>query len=65
MNLFKSSALLIGGALVGAAAALLFTTEKGAQVRQQMGELADEAKKRAQDYCEQVKNQMQEVAKEV
>lgn len=76
MNIFKSSALLIGGALVGAAVALLFTTEKGAQVRQQMGEMADEAKKhaqdyceqakkRAQDYCEQVKNQIQEAVEEV
>ena len=60
-NFFKDAALFIGGALVGAAAALLFTTEKGKEVRSQLADLANEAAERAQDYCEQVKQNWAEV----
>ena len=54
-NLFKGAALFIGGAIAGAAAALLLTPKKGEEIRQELSDLAVEAKKRAQDYCEQVK----------
>ncbi len=63
-NFFKDAALFIGGALVGAAAALLFTTEKGKEVRSQIADLANEAAERAQDYCEQVKDKWAEVTAE-
>ena len=60
-NLFKGAAIFAGGVLVGAAAALLFTTEKGKEVRSQLADLANEAAERAQDYCEQVKQNWEEV----
>lgn len=57
-SLSKGLALFIGGAIVGAAAAVLLTPKKGEEVRQELADLAAEAKKRAQDYCEQVKQQI-------
>ena len=57
-NLFKGAALFVGGAIVGAAAALLLTPKKGEEIRQELTDLAAEAKKRAQDYCEQVKQNL-------
>ena len=64
-NLCKGTALFIGGALVGAAAALLFTTEKGKEMRDQMAELANEAAERAQNYCEQVKKNWEDAKETV
>ena len=60
-NLLKGAALFIGGAIVGATAALLLTPKTGEEVREQLADLAADAKKRAQEYCEQVKA---EVAKQ-
>ena len=57
-NLFKGAALFIGGALVGAAAALLLTPKSGEEVRKEIADLAEEAKKQAQGYCEQVKQDL-------
>lgn len=57
-SLSKGLALFIGGAIVGAAAAVLLTPKKGEEVRQELADLAAEAKKRAQNYCEQVKQQI-------
>lgn len=57
-NLFKGAALFIGGALVGAAAALLLTPKTGEEVRKEIADLAEEAKKQAQGYCEQVKQDL-------
>ena len=54
-RLSKGLALFVGGAIVGAAAALLLTPKKGEEVRQELADLAAEAKKRAHQYCEQVK----------
>ena len=59
-NLFKGAALFIGGALAGAAAALLLTPKTGEEVRHELSDLATEAKKRAHDYCEQVKHDLAE-----
>jgi gas vesicle protein len=59
-SLSKGLALFIGGAMVGAAAALLLTPKKGEELRQELTDLAAEAKKRAQDYCEQVKKDLAE-----
>lgn len=59
-NLLKGAALFVGGALVGAAAALLLTPKTGEEVRKDLAELAEEAKKQAQEACERVK---QEIAK--
>jgi gas vesicle protein len=57
-NLFKGAALFVGGALVGAAAALLLTPKTGEEVRKEIADLAEEAKKQAQNYCEQVKKEV-------
>lgn len=59
-NLLKGAALLVGGALIGAAAALLLTPKTGEEVRKDLADLADEAKKHAQDYCERVKKELAE-----
>ncbi len=57
-RLSKGLALFVGGAIVGAAAALLLTPKKGKEVRQELADLAAEAKKRAHQYCEQVKQDL-------
>lgn len=43
-NLFKGAALFAGGALVGAAAALLLNTKKGEEIRHELSNLAREWK---------------------
>lgn len=53
-NLFKGAALFLGGILVGAATALLVTPKTGEELRNDLADLAEEAKKRTQDYCEQM-----------
>ena len=50
--------MFVGGAIVGAAVALLLTPKTGEEVRKELSDLAEEAKKRAQDYCEQVKKEV-------
>ena len=57
-NLGKGAALFVGGAIVGAAVALLLAPKSGEEIRQQMADYADEAKKRMQDYCEQLKHDL-------
>ena len=59
-NLLKGAVLFAGGALVGAAAALLLTPKTGEEVRKDLAGLAEEAKKHAQDYCERVKKDLAE-----
>jgi len=57
-NLFKGAALFIGGAIAGAAAALLLTPKTGEEVRKEIADLAQDVKKSAQDYCEQMKKEL-------
>lgn len=57
-NLGKGAALFIGGAIVGATVALLLAPKSGEEIRQQMADYADEAKKRMRDYCEQLKQDL-------
>ena len=59
-NLFRGAALFIGGALVGAAAAMLLTPKTGEEIRQQIADYAEEAKKHMQDYCDQLKQDLAE-----
>ena len=59
-DLLKGAALFIGGAMVGAAAALLLTPNTGEEVRQQIAEVAEDAKKKVQEYCEQVKTEIEQ-----
>ncbi len=53
-NLFKGAALFVGGILVGAAAALLVAPKSGEELRNDLADLAEDAKKRTQEYCEQM-----------
>ena len=64
-DLIKGAALFIGGAMVGAAAALLLTPKTGEEVRKEIKDLAEEAKKQVQDYCEKVKQDLAEANVEV
>ena len=57
-NLFKGAALLAGGVLVGAAAVLLLAPKAREEAQNQISDFASEAKKRAQEYCEQVKQKI-------
>ena len=52
-DLIKGAALFIGGAMVGAAAALLLTPKTGEEVRQQIADVAEDAKQKVKEYCEQ------------
>ena len=61
-DLFKGMALFLGGAIVGAAAALLLAPKSGEELRQDLAGMAEDVKKRTQEYCEQEK---QEVEKKV
>ena len=52
MNSFlKGATLFVGGALVGAAAIILLAPKAGEEVRQQLADLAEKAKKQAEEYC--------------
>ncbi len=62
-NLFKSTLLLAAGALVGAAAALLLNPDTSEKVRGKVKDFAEEGKKRAQDFCEQVKQDIENARK--
>ena len=56
----KGVALFIGGAMVGAAAMMLLAPKATEELREQVSNMASEAKKRAQAYCEQVKQDFAE-----
>ena len=63
-NLLKGAALFLGGAIVGATAALLLAPKSGEELRKEIAEFAEDAKKRTQEYCEQVKVEVEkQVAK--
>ena len=52
MNSFlKGATLFLGGALVGAAAIILLAPKAGEEARQQLADLAEKAKKQAEEYC--------------
>ena len=57
-NALKGIALFIGGAVAGAAVALMLTPKNGEEIRKELRDLAEEAKKRADDFCEQVKTEI-------
>lgn len=62
-NLIKGAALFIGGAIAGATAALLLSPKTGEEMREELKDLATEASKRAQGYCEKVKEEVEKLAK--
>lgn len=63
-DLTKGVALFLGGAMVGAAVAMLLTPKTGAEMREQIANMASEAKDRAESCREQI-NKGVEVVKGV
>jgi gas vesicle protein len=59
-GLIKATFMFAAGALAGATAALLLDPKTAEKVRGQVKDFASEAKKRAQDYCEKVKEDISE-----
>lgn len=60
-DFFKGMALFVGGAIAGAATALLLSPKSGEELRKDIVDLAADAKKRTQEYYEQVKKEAQRV----
>lgn len=52
-DLLKGTLLLAGGIVIGAAAALLLAPQTGEETRSQLKDLAEEAKKRVQEFCKE------------
>ena len=59
-KLFKGALLALGGAVIGAAAALLLTPTTGEQVREDLSGMAEEARKKARDCYDRVKQNLAE-----
>ena len=63
-ELIKGAALFAGGALLGAAAALLLAPKNGEEMRNDIKDMAEEAKKQVRDYCEKLKQELGNTAAE-
>ena len=59
-DLLKVTAVFAAGAAVGAAVAVLLTPKTGEEMREHLKDLAEDARKRAQDYYAQVKDEITE-----
>ncbi len=55
----KKLFIFAAGAAVGAAVALLLAPKSGEEMREELKDLAQDATKRAQDYCAQVKKDLE------
>ena len=60
MTIMKKLFIFAAGAAVGAAVALLLAPKSGEALREDLKDLAQDATKRAQDYCAQVKKDLEE-----
>lgn len=59
MTDMKKLFIFAAGAAVGAAVALLLAPKSGEEMREELKNLAQDATKRAQDYCAQVKKDLE------
>ena len=59
MTDMKKLFIFAAGAAVGAAVALLLAPKSGEEMREELKDLAQDATKRAQDYCAQVKKDLE------
>lgn len=58
----KKLFIFAAGAALGAAVALLLAPKSGEETREDLKDLAQDATKRAHDYCEQVKKDLKKSA---
>ena len=58
-KLIKGALLFTAGAAVGAAGAMWLMSDSGKEVREQLCDLASQAKDKIQECCEQVKQEME------
>ena len=59
MTDMKKLFIFAAGAAVGAAVALLLAPKSGEEMHEELKDLAQDATKRAQDYCAQVKKDLE------
>ena len=59
MTDMKKLFIFAAGATVGAAVALLLAPKSGEEMREELKDLAQDATKRAQDYCAQMKKDLE------
>ena len=59
MTDMKRFFIFAAGAAVGAAVALLLAPKSGEEMREELKDMAQDATKRAQDYCAQVKKDLE------
>ena len=59
MTDMKKLFIFAAGAAVGAAVALLLAPKSGEEMREELKDLTQDATKRAQDYCVQVKKDLE------
>ena len=57
-NFIKGGLLFLGGAAVGATVALLLAPKTGDETRKQLSDLAEKAKKRAEEYSAKIKENL-------
>ena len=57
-NLIKGGLLFLGGAAVGATIALLLAPKTGEETRKQLSNLAEQAKKHAEEYSAKIKENL-------
>lgn len=57
-NFIKGGLLFLGGAAVGATLALLLAPKTGEETRKQLSDLAEKAKKRAEEYSAKIKENL-------
>ena len=57
-NLIKGGLLFLGGAAVGATIALLLAPKTGEETRKQLSNLAEQAKKRAEEYSAKIQENL-------
>lgn len=63
-DLIKSAFVFAAGAAVGAAVVLLLAPETGKEARENLKDLAKDAKERAQEFCGQVKQKVETATQE-
>ena len=57
-NFIKGGLLFLGGAAIGATVALLLAPKTGDETRKQLSDLAEKAKKRAEEYSAKIKENL-------